>query len=277
MKLIGCSFTCPFTSPPAAVVSNKQGKINTYMNNQSYSLDTFVNCAQPYKHFIKYLMEASGGVGNFDSFIHTATPSQKVHSALFRLYQPRNATFVFPYGEWQKQVNALRNVYGIASENEASRWLSAVSALNLVKESEDMAGFRYDKVYLTRPDILLWTRVDLRRYCDDAVYYSNCHPPYFPSRPDGCPSDFHYIMTSETARKIAVHILPHLLKSRQRTDANHAMKNFLRDLLGVEYRTDHVVIARHEEVFRKTQNLMMEADFFKCTTTTKSYQDKSKL
>ena len=95
---------------------------------------------------------------------------------------------------------------------------------------------------------------------------------FYPSRPNGCPSDFHYIMTSESARNMAVHILPHLLKYRNTTNVNHAMENFVRDLLGVKYRTDHVVIGRHEEVFRKTQNLMMEANFFKCTR--KQYQKK---
>lgn len=47
-----------------AVVSKKTGKTTTY-ESENYNLDTFVDCAPPYKHFIKYLMEASGGVGNF--------------------------------------------------------------------------------------------------------------------------------------------------------------------------------------------------------------------
>jgi len=107
--------------------------------------------------------------------------------------------------------------------------------------------------------------VDLRRYCDDAVYYSNCLPPYFPGNVVGCPSDFHYVMTSEMARKMAT-MTEHLQRYRNRGNAyqNGAMYAFARDVIGTGFKTDHVVIARHEEVLRKTQDFSMEADYYKC-------------
>jgi hypothetical protein len=35
----------------------------------------------------------------------------------------------------------------------------------------------------------------------------------------------------------------------------------------VPFTTDHIVIARHEEVLRKTPDLMMEANFYHCHFT----------
>ena len=215
-------------------------------------------------------MQPSGGVLSFDVFMHTATPSRQVRTTLANIYQPVRANFTAHYhSDWKPRVDQIRRSTGMAvDEPTASRWLSAVTALNLVKEEEDAGGFRYDKVYLTRPDILLWAEVDLRRYCDDAIYFSNCHPPYFPGRTDGCPSDFHYVMSSESARRMSS-IIDHLQQYRntQNMMSNSAMGEFVHQVVGVDFRTDHIVIARHEEVFRKTQNLMMEADFYRCHPT----------
>jgi len=46
--------------------------------------------------------------------------------------------------------------------------------------------------------------------------------------------------------------------------SNSAMGNFVHEAVGVDFRTDHIVIGRHEEVYRKTQDLMMEANFYHC-------------
>eukprot|EP00964_Phaeocystis_antarctica_P013322 scaffold7294_cov75-Phaeocystis_antarctica.AAC.2 len=48
--------------------------------------------------------------------------------------------------------------------------------------------------------------------------------------------------------------------------SNSAMGNFVYEAVGVDFRTDHIVIARHEEVYRKTQDLMMEANYYTTAT-----------
>ena len=249
------------------LVSKVSGKTVTWDSDEDYDSTNFVDPVPVYQHFIRFLMEPSGGVSNFDVFMHTATPSQQVRHTLANIYQPIKANFTIHYhSEWKPRVDRIRQSAGMqVDEPTASRWLSAVTALNLVKEAEDSGGFHYDKIYLTRPDILLWAEVDLRRYCSDAVYYSNCHPPYFPSRPDGCPSDFHYVMSSESARLMSS-IISYLQRYRNTGNkmSNSAMGNFVHDIVGVDFRTDHIVIARHEEIYRKTQNLMMEANFYRC-------------
>jgi hypothetical protein len=142
-----------------------------------------------------------------------------------------------------------------------------VIALNLTFAHEAARGVRYERLYLTRPDIALWAEIDLRRYCAHAVdchgshtsarslhcirslfslcgvctvyaaqvYYSNCHPPYFPNRPDGCPSDFHYVMTSASAHTLAASMLTQLHEYRNvRNDmSNSAMGRFTHDVLRV--------------------------------------------
>ena len=252
------------------MVSKLSGKTITWDSDEDYNSTNFVDPVPVYQHYVRFLMEPSGGVSNFDVFMHTATPSQQVQHTLASLFQPIKANFTTRYhSEWKPRVDLIRQSARAASvevdEPTASRWLSAVTALNLVKEAEETGGFRYDKIYLTRPDVLLWAQVDLRRYCNDAVYYSNCHPPYFPGRTDGCPSDFHYVMSSVSARRMAS-IIPFLRQYRNTGNMMHnsAMGDFVHEVIGIDFRTDHIVIARHEEVYRKTQDMMMEANFYKC-------------
>jgi len=226
-------------------------------------------------------MEPSGGTDKWDTFIHTAVPSRAVQAELHNLYAPLGYAYTLGYrSNWKPRLrpymirynsdyddddNPCQGYPECVDEVTLSRWLSARIALNLVKRAEEARGMTYDKIYLTRPDMLLWVEVDLRRYCNDAVYYSNCYPPYHPGRPDGCPSDFHYVMTSEMARRMAT--LPeHLVRYRNWDNAysNAAMRDFVRDIIGVDFKTDHVVIARHENIFRAETDYMGEANYYKC-------------
>ena len=72
-------------------------------------------------------------------------------------------------------------------------------------------------------------------------------------------------MTSEMAIKMAT-MPQHLARYRNTENdmSNAVMGEFVREVVGAGWTTDHVVIARHEEVFRKTPDLMMEADYYKC-------------
>ena len=73
-------------------------------------------------------------------------------------------------------------------------------------------------------------------------------------------------MSSVSAHTLATNILAHLGQYRRYENdmSNSAMGNFVRDVIGVSWQTDHIVIARHEEVIRKTPSLSMEADFYRC-------------
>jgi len=260
------------------MVSKKSGNSDNgafaWDSDNDYPASYFVDASIVHAHYVKYLMVPSGGIDMWDTFIHTATPSREVRTQLEALYSPVNVSFIGRYhSDWKPQVSEIIGRFAGEPplfEKTVSRWLSASFALDLVKQAEEARGQRYDKIYLTRPDILLWVNVDVRSYCSDAVYYTNCHAPYFPRRP--CTSDFHYVMTSEMSRKFAT-IPEHLGRYRALPPAglpelsiqnNDCMEQFVNEIVGAEFKTDHVVIARGEEVFRKTQDLMMEADYYRC-------------
>jgi len=249
------------------MVSKRSGKTVSWDTDADYPASHFVDPTPVYAHFVKFVMEPSGGAANFDTFVHTATPSEAVRARLRDLYRPLFANFTSHYHTaWKPRIDRIiADNDGVVSEPTASRWLSAQTALLLVKVAEEENGRPYDKIYLTRPDVLIWVPVDLRRYCNDLVYYSNCYPPFFPDREEGCPSDFHYVMSSAIGRMMAT-MPSHLQRYRNAHNdmLNRAMGDFVTDVIGAGFQTDHVVIARHEELLRKTPNLMMEANYYKC-------------
>ena len=150
-----------------------------------------------------------------------------------------------------------RDAHGHAMlERHESRWQALANVLVLIGEAEDARGAAYTRIFLTRPDISLWRAVDLRRYCDDTFYLNHCFPPYWPSP---CLADFHFVLTSPMARRLA--LLPsqlgnatgeRILLTQQVGNASNT--EFLRYVLrhvATRWSPDHIVVQRHEEVHRK--------------------------
>jgi len=129
------------------MVSKLSGKTVTWDSDEDYDSTNFVDPVPVYQHFVRFLMEPSGGVSKFDVFMHTATPSQQIRHTLANIYQPISANFTARYhSEWKPRVDQIRLSAGMeVDEPTASRWLSAVTALNLVREAEDSGGFHYDR------------------------------------------------------------------------------------------------------------------------------------
>jgi len=252
-------------------VSLRNGKLtgsSPWLRNDDDVAASFVDVRVVHSHFVKFLMEPSGGSDSFHTFVHSSVTSNEVQQQLLRLYKPVATSFIGRYGSvWSQGFSREANEN--ASAHVLSRWASASLALQLVRAAEDARGVPYEFIYLTRPDVVLWVGVDLRHYCKDAVYYSNCYPPFFPGRNKGCPSDFHYVMSSDSARRFAGLYPHHLRQSNPDNETNEIvtnarMRSYVQSVVGVAFRTDHVVIARHEEVLRKTPDLHMEADYRAC-------------
>lgn len=224
-------------------------------------LSAFIDVHMVQRHFMRYLVQPSGG--DVDVFLHTAAPSLELRAKLLEVWKLTAYEFTGPYEEdWGPRVKALVAANGHTSSVTASRWLTTAIGLNLTFAEERKRGQAYSTVYVTRPDVLLWTEVDLRRYCDRTLYHTSCNPPFHTS---DCKADFHYAMSGAVARKFAGQILTHLNQSRpQRCFTNQELQRFGRKVLNVSVRPDHVVVMRHEEVARKTQNLGMEAAFYHC-------------
>lgn len=191
-----------------------------------------------------------------------------------RLYQPINSTFVSHYVRDLQPIYQQKALETATSETAVSRWSSMAAALGMVTAAEHTRGnaYAYDFVYVTRPDVLLWKDVDLRRYCANAVYQSNCKPPFFHrtqwwnSDDEGCPSDFHFVMTSAMARKFSTAV-DHLSQYYFQNEENNEYARFVRDVVGVPLAQDHVVIGRHEELLRKDPHGEMEAMWKRCCCT----------
>ena len=219
----------------------------------------FVNVTLVRDHLWRYVVGPSGG--QVHTFIHSTVPSLEVQAELLALYQPVSARFDGMYHSvWRQGYEKTAATTG-TPYHIISKWASVAAVLRLVRLAEEMRGVSYSKVYMVRLDILLWRAVDVRRYCDDAVYFSNCFEPFFPGRKNGCPSDFHFVASSAVAGNMTQ--IPADVASTPRpwyTSPNVALHDFLGDKLHVDLRPDHVVIGRHEEVLRKdpTRALMQK-------------------
>ena len=231
-------------------------------SSRSVRLADFANVSRTNHDLLTYLMEPSGGASLFDTFIHSTVPSREVQSRMLSLYEPIAARFDGSFARIWGAAEALQQVTARASEQGrlgagadlASRWRSAALVLGMVAEAERAMGRAYSKVVLTRPDISLWRRIDLRRYCTDRVYVTHCFAPYF-SPP--CQADFHFVMTSTQARhfaKGASSLLPMRLARLPHNaskEKNDVLREYVREFVGVALVADHVVVGRHVEVLRK--------------------------
>ena len=271
-----CSVPPAAGSPRFALVLHGSVSTNDHAStvlevDKDYPSDLFVNVDTIARYFSKHLMEPSGGAASFDVFIHSNVPSTAVRDQLLKLFEPVGVTFLGHYASvWGVGHNrsSVETYADDVSTRAISRWNSAKAALQLVADAEAARGAPYDKVYLTRPDVLLWTDVDLRRYCDDGVYQPSCYPPFFPARADGgCPADTHFVMTSKMATAFAT--LADVLPAYENTTvemSNPAIERFVTEVVGVPLITDHVVIARHEELLRKTPHGELEKAYLECVS-----------
>lgn len=230
--------------------------------------DVFVNLTAVASHFAKHVIAASGG--QVDVFIHSNVPSIDMQTQILQLFRPTAVAFDGSYARFWGPAYRRR---GGSSKKaaELSRWSSAVAALNLVNRAETMAQAPYDLIYLSRVDVLLWRDVDLRRYCRDAVYASSCRPEIHPkSKHDHgatCPSDFHYVMTSSVAAAFRSNIINHVQSSSWHSYNNEQVHRFFNETAGVPLKWDHIAIGRHEELLRKDPDLLLEAQYRSCLSS----------
>ena len=164
-------------------------------------LSAFIDVTQIRSSLEEYLLRPSGGTARFDVFIHSWVQSTAVQSKLLSSYHPTAARFDNEYSEvWGRGHTTSSVAHGMKA-SEVSRITSASRALRLVRDAEVARGaaFRYEKVYLARPDVDLWRAMDLRRYCSDRIYINNQCPPFHTHHrdaPSGCWGvGFHYSRT----------------------------------------------------------------------------------
>ena len=113
--------------------------------------------------------------------------------------------------------------------------------LRMVREAEAATSARYARVYVARPDVLVWKAIDLRRYCAEHVYVNNCPK---------CQADFHFVATSEQAESLSK-LERHAAKypGMKLSDVHRYVEGTMRTRLIF----DHVVAGRHEETLNKLE------------------------
>ena len=111
----------------------------------------------------------------------------------------------------------------------------------MVREAEAATSARYARVYVARPDVLVWKAIDLRRYCAEHVYVNNCPK---------CQADFHFVVTSEQAESLSK-LERHAAKypGMKLSDVHRYVEGTMRTRLIF----DHVVAGRHEETLNKVE------------------------
>ena len=209
-------------------------------------------------HLHRHVMKPTGG--QWDVFIHSWVPSWQVQARLLESYQPVAARFDGHYNrvwvpglrsayrgrpaEWEPKQ---RDLVGWSPSTLMSKSSSLQRALELVAGAEISSGRRYDMVYITRPDVLLWRDIDLRLFCQDRIHHSYCGKPFNPR--GVCPSDFHFILSGNLSRRLGHQLRANPLP-RTGNDNEH-LRRYFEMVLGARLVPDHVVINRHEEVLRK--------------------------
>ena len=233
-------------------------------SDRDHGTAEFADVNRSYSDLKRYMMDTSGGEEKFDAFIHSTVPSTTIQSRLLSLYRPIAATFYGKYARvWGSQYKRLSTQVKV-SDHEISHWTSVAMALQLVRQAELALGWRYDRIYLTRPDLQLWRGIDIRRYCPDRIYQNNGFPPYFPGR--GAIADFHFVMNSSSAEAFS-HIAEHFAEfefgahnwggrpgvGEFSGKAQDMMAAFVKQYVGVPLVPDHIVPGRHEAVSRKVK------------------------
>jgi len=167
----------------------RKGKVEIYPHSQVPSEIHYGNVAKVSRNLFANLVEPSR-VGNntVDFFVHSYTQSTAIRDRLKQMYKPKAML-------WEGERYNLKDFEGFLSPaKEVSRYTGIAKALTLVRDAEKKQGWRYDKVYVGRPDVYLTAKIDLRRHCDDRAYINHC---------PGCEPDFHFIVTSEQAEQMS--------------------------------------------------------------------------
>ena len=129
-----------------------------------------------------------------DVFIHSWATAEEAW--LRRLYRPVEALFESNKRYYDPIRHAANNVTvcapgGLCPFALASFSLSLAKGLALVAQHEEREGWRYEKVVLYRPDVLIWNKNMLfENYAGDRVTANHNRN-----------GDFHFVMDSSQARR----------------------------------------------------------------------------
>ena len=147
----------------------------------------------------QHLFEPNGGRSRFDVFIHSW--SYDLAPLMNDLYKPVDAVF-----ENQSSPQIRSQILARMPQGDRSRpkgyspfsgvasFLSMQKVLALVRNHENYCAFRYSRIILYRPDVLIWGGdINLSRYASDRVT-ANQHDSIGTG-------DFHWVFSSETARR----------------------------------------------------------------------------
>ena len=147
----------------------------------------------------QHLFEPNGGRSSFDVFIHSW--SYDLAPLMNELYKPVSAVF-----ENQSRPEVRSQILARLPQGDRSRpkgyspfsgvasFLSMQKVLALVRNHENYCAFRYSRIILYRPDVLIWGGdIKLETYDGNRVT-ANQHDA------EGT-GDFHWVFSSETARR----------------------------------------------------------------------------
>ena len=147
----------------------------------------------------QHLFEPNGGRSRFDVFIHSW--SYDLAPLMTDLYKPVNAVF-----ENQSSPKIRSQILARMPQGDRSRpkgyspfsgvasFLSMQKVLALVRNHENYCAFRYSRIILYRPDVLIWGGdMELETYDEDRVT-ANQHDSIGTG-------DFHWVFSSELARR----------------------------------------------------------------------------
>lgn len=212
-----------------------------------YQPGTYVNYVSVYNSIKKHILDANANV-TFDFFIHCWNTD--LEKELVTLYNPKNYQFE------NNNIYKEEIISNLEKTNRPLNCFAMTSQLLTISKSIAImkaSGFKYDRVILYRPDVLLWKDMNLKLYDEDKIYV-NAHP--------GCDGDFHFVMNQEASYKFA------LIYDTIKTGKDHGkIRKYVSRYMNQELFMDDIVPGLHQEVLRKLKRYSIDhykipLDFF---------------
>jgi hypothetical protein len=164
----------------------RKGKIWVDFNNKNY-VDINL-CRQSIEENI---IDPNSKSYEFDFYIHSW--SYDLESNLNTLYKPRDSFF-----EENTYMEFLKNEYpDDRDHNQRSASLSMHKSIMMCKKREIKKDFKYNKIIIYRPDLIMSKKINLNDYNTDELIY--CNGQGYIKVEDG--GDLMFLMSSENADK----------------------------------------------------------------------------
>lgn len=207
-----------------------------FTSGSLYREGEYVNFEACTKSIQKHLVEANPSL-QMDFFIHCW--NKDLQNSLTSLYSPQGALFE-DNSLYEAEITAKSRLPNDFSG--ISHSLSIKKSIELMENHQSVNNFIYDRVILTRPDVILLKDIEFQHYQQDNIYVNG-------TIDHSINADFHFVMKSEYASQFKM--LYNSIEKGNPCRAHFWMKNYINNYMGQTLYEDALIAGVDEEVLRK--------------------------